>query len=105
MCLCRSAGDRHKSRLTIDITDRQRQSLNTLAGVQGKTITQSALERLLPGDVDADQAWQELKTLLETRISNGLAGKVSAKSVGEILDEELARSPATEPPERGNPID
>jgi hypothetical protein len=78
------------SRLTIDITDQQHQSLKALAALQGKTIKQYALERLFPGDTDADQAWQELKTLLVTRINGGLAGKVSAKSIGEILDEELA---------------
>ena len=49
------------SRLTIDITDQQHQSLKALAALQGKTIKQYALERLFPGDADADQAWQELK--------------------------------------------
>jgi hypothetical protein len=78
------------SHLTIDITDQQHQSLKALAALQGKTIKQYALERLFPDDVDADTAWQELKTLLENRINDGLAGKVSAKSIGEILDEELA---------------
>ena len=75
------------SRLTIDITDQQHQNLKALAALQGKTIKQYALERLFPAD--ADQAWQELKTLLENRINEGLAGKVSTKSIGEILDEEL----------------
>lgn len=78
------------SRLTIDMTDQQHQSLKALAALQGKTIKQYALERLFPGDVDADQAWQDLKTLLGARIDDGLAGKVSAKSISEILDEELA---------------
>lgn len=77
------------SRLTIDITDQQHQSLKALAALQGKTIKQFALERLFPGDADADQAWQELKMLLGTRIHDGLAGKVSTKSIGKILDEEL----------------
>ncbi|EDP8962571.1 antitoxin [Salmonella enterica] len=77
------------SRLTIDMTDQQHQSLKALAALQGKTIKQYALERLFPGDADADQAWQELKTMLGNRINDGLAGKVSTKSVGEILDEEL----------------
>ncbi|EFO5308693.1 antitoxin [Salmonella enterica] len=77
------------SRLTIDITDQQHQSLKAQAALQGKTIKQYALERLFPGDTDADQAWQELKTLLGNRINNGIAGKVSARSIGEILDEEL----------------
>jgi len=77
-------------RLTIDITDQQHQSLKALAAFQGKTIRQYALERLFPGDTDADQAWQELKTLLGARIDEGVAGKVSTRSFGQILDEELA---------------
>ena len=77
------------SRLTIDITDQQHQSLKALAALQGKTIKQYALERLFPGDEDAEQAWQELKILLENRINNGIAGKVSTRVIGEILDEEL----------------
>ncbi|SCM71170.1 Antitoxin ParD [uncultured Pleomorphomonas sp.] len=78
------------SRLTIDMTDQQHQSLKALAAVQGKTIKQYVLERLFPGDTDADQAWQELKTLLDDRIRAGLSGKVSDKSIDQILDEELA---------------
>ena len=72
------------SRLTIDMSNQQQQSAKALAAMQGKTIKQYTLERLFPGDADADQAWQELKTLLENRINDGLAGKVSAnKRVGE----------------------
>jgi len=78
------------SRLTIDITDQQHQSLKALAAIQGKTIKQYALERLFPGDTDADQAWRELKTLLGARIDNALAGKISTKTMDDILEEELA---------------
>lgn len=79
------------SRLTIDLSDRQHQSLKALAALQGKTIKQYALERLFPGDADAEQAWQELKTVLGSRINDGLAGKVSTKNINEILDEELGK--------------
>lgn len=72
----------------------QHQSLKALAALQGKTIKQYALERLFPGDADAHQAWNELKTLLGTRINEGLAGKVSTKSISEILDEELTEGRA-----------
>lgn len=82
------------SRLTIDMTDQQHKSLKALAALQGKTIKQYALERLFPGDADADQAWQDLKSLLGTRVDDGLAGKVSTKSIGDILDEELAEGRA-----------
>jgi hypothetical protein len=77
------------SRLTIDITDQQHQNLKALAALQGKTIKQYALERLFPGDAEADRAWEELKTVLKARIDEGLAGKLSAKNIGEILDDEL----------------
>ena len=75
------------SRLTIDITDHQHQSLKALAALQGKTIKQYALERLFPSDANSDQAWQELKSLLEDRVSEGLAGKVSSTSITEIMEE------------------
>ncbi|MGH8148243.1 MAG: antitoxin [Rhodanobacteraceae bacterium] len=78
------------SRLTIDITSQQHQSLKALAALQGKTIKQYALERLFFGDANGGRAWQELQNLLNTRIDEGLAGKVSAKSIKETLDEELA---------------
>ncbi|MBB5575710.1 MULTISPECIES: antitoxin [Rhizobium] len=82
------------SRLTIDITDQQHQSLKALAALQGKTIKQYALERLFPGDTDGERAWEELKTLMNTRINEGLAGKLSTKTVSEILDEEIAEGRA-----------
>ena len=82
------------SRLTIDMTDQQHQSLKALAALQGKTIKQYALERLFPGDADADRAWKELKAQLGERIQDGLAGNVSTKSISEILDEELAERQA-----------
>ena len=87
------------SRLTIDITDHQHQSLKAMAALQGKTIRQYALERLFPasvGDGQAgveqaqdNQAWRDLKSLLEQRIADGLAGQVSPMSMSAILDEEL----------------
>jgi len=79
------------SRLTIDMTDQQHQSLKALAALQGKTIKQYALERLFPADPKGDLAWQELKGLLDERIADGLAGNVSTKSVAMIVDEELGK--------------
>ncbi len=93
MCKCGNVGLREffgaitMSRLTIDMTDQQHQNLKAMAALQGKTIKQYTLERLFPAD---DQAWQELQAVLSERIRDGLAGKISARSVNEILDEELA---------------
>lgn len=79
------------SRLTIDITDHQHQSLKALAALQGKTIKQYAVERLFPAQSGDDQAWQELKTLLGQRIHDGLSGGISGKNVSTVLNEELGR--------------
>ena len=58
----------------------------TAAGAAPKL---QAPEQLSPAaEADADLAWQELKDLLTTRIRNGLAGRVSGKSISEILQEE-----------------
>ena len=80
------------SRLTIDISDEQHQSLKIMAALQGKTIRQFALERLFPADTSDDAAWQELKSLLTARIQASQAGKMSSKSVAQVLGEELDRS-------------
>jgi len=82
------------NRLTIDMTDRQHQHSKAFAALQGKTVGQYAPEGLPPGET-ADQSWQALKTLLETRINAGLAGKVSTRSIDEILAEELATEAGT----------
>lgn len=37
------------SRLTIDMTEQQHQSLKALAALEGKTIKQYTIERLFPG--------------------------------------------------------
>lgn len=77
------------SRLTIDITEQQHQSLKALAALQGKTIRQYAIERLFPDAAGDELAWEELKKTLTDRISEGLSGKVSARSIRDILDDEL----------------
>jgi hypothetical protein len=83
------------SRLTIDMTDQQHQSLKALAALQGKTIKQYVLERLLPKTGDADQTWSELKTLLTTRIEQGLNGDVETKSFDAIVEEALGEGSAS----------
>ncbi|RJG52259.1 antitoxin [Sphingobium terrigena] len=81
------------SRLTIDITDQQHQSLKAMAALQGKTIKQYTLERLFPSQIDdGDQAWDELRDLLQQRIAEGLAGNVSPLNAEDIIADELSRN-------------
>ena len=77
------------SRLTVDITDRQHQSLKAMAALEGKSIKQYALERLFPAPPVDDETWNELIALLDRRIANGLAGALSSKTIEAIVAEEL----------------
>lgn len=70
-------------RLTIDITDQQHQALKAMAALQGKTIKEYALERLLPGAGDED-GLAGLRSLLATRAAEAGRGEVSDKRISEI---------------------
>ncbi|OSZ72110.1 antitoxin [Sphingomonas sp. IBVSS1] len=80
------------SRLTIDITERQHQSLKALAALEGKTIKQYALERLFPAPVTGDADWQALRILIADRVQEGLDGKLSTTSIPAIVDEEMGKA-------------
>lgn len=76
------------SRLTIDVTDQQHQSLKALAALQGKTIKQYAIEKLF-SRIDEEIALQELKTLLAQRLSESAQGAVTARSFTEIAEDAI----------------
>ncbi|WP_338445845.1 antitoxin [Pelagerythrobacter marensis] len=60
-----------------------------------KTIKQHETDRLGCDAAAEDTAWQELKVVLEHRITEGVADGTSAKNVDAIVDEELSKdSPA-----------
>jgi hypothetical protein len=79
------------SRLTIDVTKEQHQTLKAMAALQGKTIKEYALERLFPSDVDELQAMQELKALLMARLMEAERDGVIDKSATEIAEEEFSK--------------
>lgn len=77
------------SRLTIDVTEKQHQTLKALAALEGKTIKQYALERLLPGEAAGEQAHEELKALLAERLAEAQRGEVVQGSIGELSQQAL----------------
>ena len=60
-----------------------------MAALQGKTIKEYALERLFPAAAGEEQAWADLKTLVEQRIAERPARALSSKTFDEIVNEEL----------------
>ena len=77
------------SRLSIELTEQQHQQIKAIAALQGQSIREYVLGRLLPRTSDEAKAMDELKALLVPRIQDGLAGKVSEKSIIGIADEIL----------------
>lgn len=81
------------SRLTIDITDQQHQSLKAIAALQGKSIKDYAIERLFASSADEEHALGELKTLLEQRLAEANRGEVSPKSISETAQSTSSPNP------------
>ena len=77
------------SRLTIDITEQQHQSIKAMAALQGKSIKEYAVERLFPVASDEEHALSELKKLLEQRMTEANRGELSTKSITEVADEAI----------------
>jgi len=78
------------SRLTIEITEQQHQSIKALAAMQGKSIKEYAMQRLLPLTADEEKAMQELEEFLKPRIEAAERGEVVSTSVMAIFKETLA---------------
>jgi hypothetical protein len=79
------------SRLSIDLSDQQHNSLKALAALEGKSIRQYALERLFPENASDEPALAELKALIDQRIAAAMAGAVSTSSFADIVAQELDR--------------
>ena len=77
------------SRLTIDVTEQQHQTLKALAALEGKTIKQYALERLFSADSARDQALVELKALLSARLTEASRGELFHGSISEFAEQAL----------------
>ena len=78
------------ARLSIEVTDQQHQQIKAVAALQGKSIRDYALERLIPMTQDEENAMQELKALLNDRIESAMRGEVSTKTIDEIFDEVMS---------------
>ena len=78
------------SRLTIEITGQEHQEIKAMAALQGKTLKDFVMERIFPlqDNSEEDKAWEELKSVLSSRIKNAEEG-VSNKTMKEIAEDKL----------------
>ena len=77
------------SRLTIDVTEQQHQTLKALAALEGKTLKQYALEHLFAEGSESNQALDELKALLSDRLAEARRGELVQGSISELAEQAL----------------
>lgn len=81
------------SRLSIEVTPEQHQLLKAMAALQGKSIKDFILDKILPQEV-AEQAQsysaQQLETLLQQRLQSARRGEFSKQSITDIFEQAIA---------------
>lgn len=78
------------SRIVIDVSGEQHQKIKTLAALNGQSIKDFVLDKVLERNTSSDeQAWDDLKKVLVDRIQSAEKGELSGKTMLEIADEKV----------------
>ena len=79
------------SRLSIELTSEQHKRLKAMAALQGKSIKEYVLERVISplyeSDSSSDEALRQLETFLAPRVEEAETGKIVNKSVASIFSD------------------
>ena len=81
------------SRLSIEVTPEQHQLLKAMAALQGKSIKDFILDKILPQEVtEQAQSYsaQQLEDLLQQRLQSARRGEFSKQSVTDIFEQAIA---------------
>ncbi len=78
------------SRLSIELTPEEHQKIKAIAALQGSSIRDYVLERILPSEDDEAAALQELEAFLAPRINDAQKGNTISSSAHEIFEKTLA---------------
>lgn len=81
------------SRLTIEITPQEHQRIKAMAAIHGKTLKAFVMDKIFPptGSSDEEDAWEELKSILSSRIEKAESGAVSNKTMRQIAEDRLKK--------------
>ena len=77
-------------RLPIEVTPEQHQRLKAVAALQGKTIKDYVLDRVLPpasSSMSEEEALRKLEEYLEPRIESARKGEFSPRTVEQIFED------------------
>ena len=75
------------SRLVIDVSGEQHQQIKALAALQGKTIKDLILDKLFTDKDDEQKAWEELESLLASRVEEAERVGASTKTFEQLTEE------------------
>lgn len=81
------------SRLSIEVTPEQHQLLKAMAALQGKSIKDFILDKVLPQQAEEppqNYSVKQLETLLQQRLTSAHNGNFSEQSVTDIFDQAIA---------------
>ncbi len=79
------------SRIVIDVSGEQHQKIKLMATLQGKTIKDYVLSKLIPENETEDESWKELSSILLSRIE-AVENGPSAQKTFEQLTQEIIKS-------------
>ncbi|SNY48884.1 Antitoxin ParD [Arsukibacterium tuosuense] len=80
------------SRLSIEVTPEQHQLLKAMAALQGKSIKDFILDKVLPLQVTEqakNYSVQQLEDLLQQRLQSARQGDFSEQSVTDIFEQAI----------------
>lgn len=81
------------SRLSIEVTPEQHQLLKAMAALQGKSIKDFILDKVLPQQAEEqpqNYSVKQLETLLQQRLTSAYNGKHSEQSVTDMFEQAIA---------------
>lgn len=81
------------SRLSIEVTPEQHQLLKAMAALQGKSIKDFILDKVLPQQAEEqpqNYSVKQLESLLQQRLTSANNGNYSEQSVTDIFEQAVA---------------
>ncbi len=81
------------SRLSIELTAEQHQMIKAIAAMQGTSIREYVLQRVLPSCDEEQVALRELEAFLAPRLASAKNGNLVSISATQVFEETLASKP------------
>lgn len=79
------------SRLSIEVSPQQLQQIKAMAALQGKSIKDFILEKVIPKDNDEEKAWKESEAFVLAQKENARTQPLVKKTLREIAKEKIEK--------------